>query len=104
MQIIPGIKLIGNFENNLQPYLSFSVVWDLMDSPAVYEDGILKQRMSLAPYCEYGFGIQKKYKDKYTTFGQVMMRGGGRNGVSLYVGLRYALGKEIQVNICFILK
>lgn len=94
IQIIPGVKLIGNFEGGWQPYLSLSLIWNVMDSPAVHENGVLKQRIELAPYCEYGFGVQRKWNEKNIAFGQVMMRGGGRDGVSLYFGYRRSLGKK----------
>lgn len=94
IHISPSIKAIGNFKNGLQPYLVFSLVWTLMDSPAIYKNGVLQQRVSIDPYCEYGFGVQKKWEDKYTGFGQVLMRGGGRNGVSIYLGLRMAMGGD----------
>lgn len=93
VQIIPGLKVIGNLEGGWQPYLGLSVIWELMDSPAIYENDVLQPRMTIGPYCEYGFGLQRKWKEKFTSFGQVMMRGGGRNGVSLYFGFRLALGK-----------
>lgn len=93
MQVIPSVKLIANLEDGWQPYLGVSVIWDLMDSPAIYEDGVLKQRVNFAPFCEYGGGLQRKWKDRYTAFGQIMLRGGGRNGVSLIAGGRVALGK-----------
>lgn len=93
VQIIPGVKFIANLEGGWQPYLGFSYIWNLMDSPAIYKNDVLQNRASIDPYCEYGGGIQKKWKDRYTGFGQVMLRGGGRNGVSLYFGLRMALGK-----------
>lgn len=93
MQIIPSVKLIANLKNGWQPYLGVSVIWDLIDSPAIYEDEVLKQRVNFAPFCEYGGGLQRKWKDRYTAFGQIMMRGGGRNGVSLIAGGRVALGK-----------
>lgn len=93
IQIIPGVKFIANIEGGWQPYLGFSYIWDIMDSPVIFEEGIVQNRIGLAPYCEYGGGIQRKWRDRYTGFGQVMARGGGRNGVSLYFGLRMALGK-----------
>lgn len=98
IQIIPEIKAIANLKGGWQPYLSFVYIWNLMDSPAIYENDVLQPRMTIAPYCEYGFGLQRKWKDKYTGFGQVMMRGGGRNGVSLYFGLRLALGGNEHKN------
>lgn len=94
VQIVPEVKLIGNFKGNLQPYLSFNYVWNLMDSPAIYINNELQPRMTIGPYCEYGFGVQKKWKDKYIGFGQILMRGGSRNGASLFFGLRMALGKK----------
>lgn len=94
IQIIPGVKLIGNFEGGWQPYLSLTVTWDLMDSPSTFEEGVIHPRVNFPPFCEYGFGIQRKWNEKYTAFGQVLMRGGGRNGVNIFIGLRYALGKN----------
>lgn len=94
IQLIPGVKLIGNFEGGWQPYLSLTVTWDLMDSPSTFEEGVIHPKVNFPPFCEYGFGVQRKWKDKYTAFGQVFMRGGGRNGVNLFVGLRYTLGKN----------
>lgn len=96
MHVSPGIKLIGNFEGGWQPYLSISETWTLMDSPAIYKNGVLQDRVSIDPYFEYGFGLQRRWKERYTSFGQVLMRGGGRNGVSLYFGFRYAFGKDLK--------
>lgn len=96
VHVSPGIKLIGNFKDGWQPYLSISETWTLMDSPAIYKDGVLQDRVSIDPYFEYGFGLQRKWKDRYTSFGQVLMRGGGRNGVSLFFGFRYAFGKDLK--------
>lgn len=94
MHIAPGVKLIGNFEGGWQPYLNISEIWTLMDSPALYKNGIPQPRVSIDPYFEYGLGVQRKWKDKYTSFGQIYMRSGGRNGVSMYFGFRMALGKD----------
>jgi hypothetical protein len=49
--------------------------------------------MSIAPYVEYGIGVQRKWGERFTGFGQTMLRGGGRNGLALQFGFRYALGK-----------
>jgi hypothetical protein len=50
--------------------------------------------MYTKPYVEYGVGVQKYWSDKVIAFGQVMLRGGGRNGVALSAGFRWAIGKE----------
>jgi hypothetical protein len=48
----------------------------------------------MKPYVEYGVGIQKHWADKFNAYGQVMLRGGGRNGVALSAGFRWAIGKD----------
>ena len=50
--------------------------------------------MSIKPYIEYGFGIQKIYQDKFTGFAQAMIRDGGRNGVALRLGFKLMLGQS----------
>ena len=50
--------------------------------------------MSVKPYVEYGVGVQKRWKDKFTGYAQAMIRNGGRNGIALSAGFRWALGKE----------
>lgn len=94
MHVAPSIKLIGNLKGGWQPYLSISEIWTLMDSPALYKNGVLQARATIDPYFEYGGGLQRKWKDKYTSFGQILFRGGGRNGVSFYFGFRYAFGDK----------
>lgn len=96
VHVSPGLKLIGNFKGGWQPYLSISETWTLMDTPIFFKNEVIQPRVSIDPYFEYGFGLQRRWKDRYTSFGQVLMRGGGRNGVSLYFGFRYAFGKDLK--------
>ena len=49
--------------------------------------------MSVDPYIEYGLGVQKRWGDRFTGYGQAMVRNGGRNGVMLSIGFRWAIGK-----------
>ena len=49
--------------------------------------------MSIRPYVEYGIGVQKRWGERFTGYGQAMMRNGGRNGVMLSIGFRWAIGK-----------
>lgn len=95
IQIIPGIELIGNLKGGWQPYLRVNEVWELMDSPRVLIDQDLQPRESVGPYFEYGVGVQRRWHDdRYTSYGQIMFRGGERNGMSIYGGFRLALGRE----------
>jgi hypothetical protein len=49
--------------------------------------------LSVKPYVQYGAGLQKRWGERFTGFGQVMIRNGGRNGVALSAGFRWAIGK-----------
>lgn len=93
IQIAPGVKLIGNLKNGWQPYIGVNMVWNVMDVQKFYANNVPLPQMSIAPYVEYGGGIQRRWGDRFTGFGQVMFRGGGRNGVAFQFGFRYAFGK-----------
>lgn len=93
LQIAPGVKLIGNLKDGWQPYLAANMVWNIMDGQKFYANNVELPQMSIAPYVEYGVGLQRKWGDRFTGFGQAMLRGGGRNGIALQFGFRYAIGK-----------
>ena len=68
--------------------------WNILNEQKVKANNVTLPNMSMKPYAEYGLGIQKKWKDKFTAYGQAMVRNGGRNGVALTFGLNFALGKD----------
>lgn len=92
IEIIPGLRIIGNLKNGWQPYLGFSMTWNVMDKTKFYANEVALSQLSVKPYFEYGVGLQKRYGDRFTGFGQAMLRSGGRNGIALTMGLRWALG------------
>ena len=94
LQLHPQVRFIMNTENNWQPYISAGVVWNPFTSSKSTANGIVLPEMSMKPYAEYGIGIQKRWADKYTAFGQAMVRSGGRNGVALTFGFRWNIGKD----------
>jgi len=94
IQLNPNVRFIGNLKNGWQPYASVGMVWNILDDTKVTANDVRLPEMSVKPYVEYGLGIQKRWNDKFTGFGQVMIRNGGRNGVALTAGFRWALGKE----------
>ena len=94
IQINPSIKFIANTKNGWQPYLSAGMYWNILNEQKVKANNVTLPNMSMKPYAEYGLGIQKKWKDKFTAYGQAMVRNGGRNGVALTFGLNFALGKD----------
>lgn len=94
IQIAPGVKFFMNTKNGWQPYLRADMVWNLLDKNKVTAGDVRLPEMSIKPYVQYGVGVQKTFKnDTLTFFGQTLIQNGGRNGVSLNAGLRWAIGK-----------
>ncbi len=94
IQIIPAITFISNTKNGWQPYATVNMVFNAMDKSKFSANDINLPNLSVKPYVQYGVGIQKKWKDRFTAFGQAIVRNGGRNGVSLMFGMNFALGKD----------
>ena len=94
IQIAPGVKFIANTKNGWQPYIGVNMIWNLLDKSKVSANDVRLPEMSIKPYAQYGVGVQKRFKDRYMAFGQAMIQNGGRNGISLTAGFRWAIGKE----------
>ena len=94
IQIAPGVKFIANTKNGWQPYIGVNMIWNLLDKSKVSANDVRLPEMSIKPYIQYGVGVQKRFKDRYMAFGQAMIQNGGRNGISLTAGFRWAIGKE----------
>ena len=91
IQVVPGVKLIGNLKSGWQPYIATNMVWNISTGGKFYANDVQLPEMSIAPYIEYGVGLQRKWGDRLTGFAQTMLRGGGRNGISLQWGFRWAI-------------
>ncbi len=94
IQLSPSVKFIGNTKNSWQPYASVGMVWNLLDDSKATANGVQLPSMSIKPYVQYGLGVQKRFKDNCMAFGQAMIQHGGRNGISLTAGFRWAVGKD----------
>lgn len=94
IQLNPSIRFIGNLNHGWQPYASVGMVWNLMNKTHVEANGVRLPEMSVKPYVEYGVGVQKQIGDRFTGYFQAMMRNGGRNGIALTGGFRWALGRD----------
>ena len=92
--IAPGVKFIANLKNGWQPYLGVNMVWSIMDRTDVMAQDVRLPQLSVKPYVEYGVGVQKSWGERFTAFFQTMIRNGGRTGIVLTAGFRWALGKE----------
>lgn len=93
IQIAPGIKFIGNLKNGWQPYIGVQMVWNLLDDTRFMANNVSLPDLSVKPYVQYGIGVQKRWGERFTGFFQTMIRNGGRNGVALTAGFRWAIGK-----------
>ncbi len=96
IQIAPGIKLIGNLEHGWQPYLGVDMMWNIMGKTDFAANETRLPSMSVKPYVQYGAGVQKSWGKRFTAFFQTMLRNGGRTGVSLQAGFRWAIGKDLK--------
>ena len=94
IQLAPGVRLIGNTKNGWQPYVGVNMVWNLMGESGGTANGVKLPSMSIKPYVQYGVGVQKRFKDHFMGFAQAMVHSGGRNGISLSGGFRWAIGHE----------
>ena len=93
IQVAPGIKFIANLKNGWQPYIGVNMRWNIMDRARFEIQDVSIPTLSVKPYVEYGIGLQKRWGDRFTGYGQAMIRNGGRDGVSLSFGFKWSLGK-----------
>jgi len=93
IQVAPGLKFIWNLKNGWQPYLGVNMRWNIIDKTHFSLRDVSIPDMSIDPYVEYGLGVQRKWGERFTGYGQAMIRNGGRNGVMLSFGFRWAIGK-----------
>ncbi|MBR2068712.1 MAG: hypothetical protein IJ877_03010 [Candidatus Gastranaerophilales bacterium] len=93
IQIVPGLKFIANTKRGWQPYLAVQMVWNILDDTKFKANNVSLAQLSVKPYIQYGIGIQKAAGERFTGYLQSMFRNGGRNGVALSAGCRWALGR-----------
>lgn len=92
IQMAPGIKFIMNSESGWQPYIAVNMIWNLINDSKVTANNVVLPDMTIKPYVQYGLGVQKKIEDNFMMYSQAMAQNGGRNGVALTAGLRWAVG------------
>jgi hypothetical protein len=62
-----------------------------MNDTKVTANNVKLPEMHTRPYVEYGVGLQKHVGDSFSGYGQIMLRNGSRNGISLTAGFRWTL-------------
>jgi len=96
LEFIPGVKLIANnFRNGWQPYLAVNMTWMCIEGARFWAGDAAFDSFTIKPFVEYGLGIQKHHGERATGFLQAMVRNGGRTGVALTGGFRWAIGEDI---------
>ena len=97
--IEPRVRFIGNLKHGWQPFAGVSVVINIMDRTHFYANDVSLPSLGVNPYVRYGIGIRKTWGERLTGFFQTFLMNGGRNGVGLQAGLRWAIGKNSTNNI-----
>ena len=98
LQITPNVKFIMNTKNGWQPYAAFGMHWNIMDETNVTANTAYLPELSVKPYFSYGLGIQRVFGERFTAYGQIMLRNGGRNGIAATFGGRYLFGHETKTD------
>lgn len=96
IQIHPNIRFAMNTKSNWQPYINLAMNWNIMNDSHYHARMTELPALSVKPYFQYGFGLQKLVNDNFTVFGQVSLRHGGRNGIAANFGLRWLLGSSTK--------
>ena len=65
-----------------------------MDRTHFKANDVSLPNFSVNPYIKYGLGVRKTWGERLTGFFQTYFTNGGRNGVAITLGFRYALGRE----------
>ena len=93
VNLAPELKAILNLQNGWQPYARAQMAWNIFDKTDFQAQNVNMPEMSVKPYVEYGAGLQKRWGEKISAYGEVMRRDGGRDGVALQAGFSWAFGK-----------
>jgi hypothetical protein len=94
LQLNPTLKFIVNLRNEWQPYFQVGMIYNLMNECGVKANDVALPSMTERSYVEYGVGLQRHIKDRFTSYLQAMIHNGGRNGVILSAGFSWFIGKD----------
>ncbi|MCM1264611.1 MAG: autotransporter outer membrane beta-barrel domain-containing protein, partial [Candidatus Gastranaerophilales bacterium] len=94
IQVQPGVKLIGNLKRGWQPYAGINLVWNFLDDTRFKANDVSLPELSTKPFIRYSIGVQKKYGQRFTGFGQIFFNTIGRSGIGFSFGFKWALGKN----------
>ena len=84
---------MANLPYGWQPYMLVDFRLNLGDKTHFKVSNSSLPEQYVKSYVEYGLGMQKRWGDRFTGFGQFLARNGGRNGVGVNLGLRWSVGQ-----------
>lgn len=88
-QIAPGVRFISNKNTTWQPYATAQMVWNMNNASCSTANGEILPDSSIKPYVQYGVGTQYQINEHCSTYGQIMLQSGGRQGVSINLGFSW---------------
>ena len=65
-----------------------------MDRTHFQANDVALPNLSINPFVKYGVGVRKTWGERFTGHFQTYITSGGRNGVGLSAGFRWAIGKK----------
>lgn len=91
LNIAPGLNLIWN-KDTFSVYAMTQMVFNIMGTANGHAGNVQLNDVEMRhSFFEYGLGVTKKFKDKFSSFFQVTLRNGGRTGVGFQGGLQVKL-------------
>ena len=89
LQLHPYVRFIKNASCEWKPYATAGMVYNLSATSHFKANGDALPSLGVKPYAEYSLGLQRLWKDRYTIYGQVTGRNGGREGIEISAGTRW---------------
>ena len=98
LNLAPGLNLIWH-KDTFSVYLTAAYVYNFMGKVDGRAGNVILPDIKMDHgYFQYGFGATKEFKDRFTGYGQVTFRNGGRTGVGFQTGLQWLLGPSAPIS------
>ncbi|MBQ3642415.1 hypothetical protein II906_10910, partial [bacterium] len=98
VNIAPGLNLIWERET-FSAYATVQYMYNVNQSIGGRAGNVNLPHVEMdRGYIQYGVGLNKKFGDRVTAYGQTVFRNAGRTGVGFQVGLNWKLGKAKKHN------
>ncbi len=93
INLAPGVNVIWN-KKTFSIYGTAQMVFNIMGGVDGYAGRVTLDDVRIKhPYIEYGLGVVKSFKDRFSGYFQFTIRNGGRTGIGFMGGIQFKLGK-----------